>query len=551
MSRRPGGVAAALLFALLLGFVLVPLGALLARALGGGALAALALPETRAALANTLVAAGGAAALALALGAPLSYLLFRTDLPLRRVLLACFTAPSALPPFVLGMGWVFLANPRSGLLNRWLSTSFDIYSLGGMALVLGTSGLPLVLLAGGAALRRMDPALEEAARVSGAGPWRALASTTLPLVAPSLLSGACLVFLLALSAFGVPYLLGISSSPPRIVLTTQIYGQLLLGGGEGLARAMALSLALLTLAAGALILNGALARSGRVRIPAGKGAVARRQPLGRARLPVLALTCACAAVLVLLPLAAVLLTSVQRVPGPHVALGELTGAHWRGVLLAPRTLQAAGTSLALALGTGALVVTLGLAIALVRRRAPLRGRALDALGSWPYAVPGTVLAMALLVSFSRDLRVVVGSRVAFVLAVANTAWLLLIAYSAKHLAFGVRHAVDSLTQLDPSLEEAARLSGASPARALKDVVLPLLRPALASAFLLAFLTTATELTLSVLLVAPGSHTLGTLLFELQSYADPASAAVLACAFVLLVALAGGAAAALRREVPHG
>ncbi len=537
----------ALLAAPLLAFALVPLAVLLLRALDGdgGALGVLAEPQTRVALWHSVAASGGAAAVALLLGAPLSFLLFRTDLPLRRALLALFTAPSALPPFVLGMGWVALASPRTGLLNRALSTSFDIYSLGGMVLVLGTAGLPLVLLAGGAALARLDPALEEAARVSGAGPLRAVLGTTLPLAAPALLSGACLAFLLALSAFGVPYLLGVASTPPTVLLTTQIYGQLLLGSRSGLSGAMALSLLLLVLAGAALALNALLVRRGRVRVSAGKGQAARNQPLGRAKGPLLAATLALAVMLIVLPLIAVLLTSLQRVPGAALALGELTVAHWRSVLGSGRTLEAAGWSVALSLAAGAIVTAYGLAVALWRRRSARLGRALDTLASWPYAVPGTVLAMALIAAFSRDVRFILANRIAFVLALANTFWLLLCAYAAKHLAFGVRQVADAVTQLDPSLEEAARISGASAGRALWDVALPLLRPALASAFLLSFLACATELTLSVLLIPPGSQTLGTLLFELQSYSDPASAAVLACGFVLLVATAGGAAFALR------
>jgi iron(III) transport system permease protein len=121
-----------------------------------------------------------------------------------------------------------------------------------------------------------------------------------------------------------------------------------------------------------------------------------------------------------------------------------------------------------------------------------------------------------------------------VLALSNTLWLLLLAWVAKHLAFGTRNAAEGLARVDPSLAEAARVSGAGPARAFVDAVLPQLEAPLFAAFTLTFLTCATELTLAVLLVPAGRDVLGTLLFELQSYADPASAAVIACAFVLFV-----------------
>ena len=145
-----------------------------------------------------------------------------------------------------------------------------------------------------------------------------------------------------------------------------------------------------------------------------------------------------------------------------------------------------------------------------------------------------MLALALVIAFSRDVRFVLFDRIAFVLALGNTLWMLLVAYTVKHLAFGVRNAADGLAQVDGTLAEAARLSGASPRRAFFDATLPQLRAPLLAAFLVTFLTCVTELTLSVLLIPTGRDVLGTLLFELQSYADPGSAAVIACAFVLLV-----------------
>ncbi len=500
------------------------------------------------ALWGTLVTSLGAAAFAFAAGAPLSILLFRTNLPFRGAFTVLFTLPSAIPPFIWGMGWLLLANPRAGYLNRLLGEgTFDIYGAAGIAFVMGLSGLPLVLLAGAAALRRVDPALEEAARVCGASPVRALLATTVPLAMPSLLSGAVMVFLMTASAFGVPYILGVSASPPTRVLTTRIYELILLGGEDNLARAVVLSAVLLLFTPVALWANWALGRSGRVRLSAGKGVSPRPFPLGRARSMATAAVGATGALLVLLPLGAVVLTSVQRSFGAELAWESLTFVHWSGVLFEPRTLRAAGRSLLLAAGAGVLVCAFGLASAVLRRHFRRFGAGVEALAVWPYAVPGTVLAIALLIAFSRDLRFVLLDRVAFVLALAHTPWLLLIAYAAKYLALGAQNSSEALAQVDPSLAEAARVSGAGPWRAFVDAPLPLLRPALVAAFVLAFLACATEITMSVLLVPAGSEVLGTLLFELQSYADPSAAAVLACAFVALVLVGQALLALVRRR----
>ncbi|MCK8502054.1 ABC transporter permease [Myxococcus fulvus] len=529
----------------LLVFAVGPVVALLARGLGAqtGDAGMSGLGAETGALLNTLAISGGAALLALCLGTPLSLLLFRTDLPLRGAFTVLFTLPSAIPAFIWGMGWLSLASPRAGYLNRLLGAgTLDIHGPVGIAFVEGVSGLPLVLLAGAAALKRVDPALEEAARVCGASPLRALLTTTVPLVMPSLLSGAVMVFLMAASSFGVPYLLGVSATPPTRVLTTRIY-ELVLLGDEGLGRASTLALVLLLLTPLSLFATWALGRSGRVRLSSGKGVSPRPLSLGHARRLATGGVAAACVLLVLLPLGAILLTSLQRGFGARLAWEELTLSHWSGVLFEPRTLRATGLSLLLATGAGALVCGLGLSAALLQRAWRRLGAGVEALAVWPYAVPGTVLALALLVAFSRDWRFILVDRVAFVLALAHTPWLLLVAYAAKYLALGTRNASEALAQLDPSLTEAARVSGAGPLRAFLDVPLPLLRPALTVAFILTFLACATEITMSVLLVPAGSEVLGKLLFDLQSYADPAAAAVLACAFVALV-VAGQAVLAL-------
>lgn len=531
-------------------FAIGPVLYLVARSVG--ALDAVALAELLqqgGPLLNTLWISTVAAALAFALGAPLSFLLTRTDLPGRGALFVLFTLPSAIPPFIWGMGWLSLANPRAGYLNRLFGEgTFDIYGGFGIAFVMGLSGLPLVLLAGASALRRIDPSLEEAARILGASPARAVLATTLPLALPSLVSGAVMVFLMSASAFGVPYILGVSASPPLHVLTTRIYGFVLLGGEENLARAVVLATTLLVLTPMVLWVNQVLGRMGRVRLSAGKGFSPRLLYLGRGRTWLLGAVCAAAGVLVLLPLLAILLTSFQRSFGAAFAPENFTLAHWAGVLTDERTLAAGGRSLVLAVGAALLVCAVGLVAAVLRRALPRAGRIVEPLAVWPYAVPGTVLAIALLVAFSRDLRFVFFEQIAFVLALAHTGWLLLIAYSAKYLALGAQSSAEALAQVDPSLAEAARVSGAGPSRAFFDAVFPLLRPALAGAFLLAFLVCATEITMSVLLIPAGQDVLGTRLFELQSYADPSAAAVLACAFVVIVFFGQAGLAAVQRRM---
>jgi iron(III) transport system permease protein len=481
-------------------------------------------PQARSALSGTLLTSFGASLVAVVLGLPFAWLVTRSNVAGARALKTLITLPSAIPPYLWTMGWIALANPRSGWLTLLIGQNrLDVYGLGGIAFVLGTSALPLVALTTSAVFERIDSSLEDAARLSGASALRTFLTMTLPLITPAALSGAALVFVFASASFGVPYLLGVSANPPTPTLTTRIYSEVLMGE-TGLSRAAVLSVELLVIAVGVLLLNGWLAKAGRVRLPRGKGLNQKLLGLGRWRGLVSTCAWATALTIIVLPLGAIFLTGLQSTWGQW---GALTFKHW-GVVMQMRTLQAIGVSLVLALVAASVVGGFGLLIAMSKRRW------LETLADAPSAIPGTVLALALLVTFSRDIRFVAFERVAFVLALGNTFWLLVLSYVIKHLSLGVRSSSDALSQADPTLGEAARLCGAGRFRAFTDGILPQLRGALSAAMLLTFLTCVSELTMSVLLIPTGSDVLGTLLFELQSYADPASAAVIASALLLVV-----------------
>ncbi len=516
------------LFATLAFFALGPVVALLIGSSGEGWLSVWSDDDALRALRGTLTTSAGASLFAFVIGVPLAVLIERTDLAAAKSARALLTVPAAIPPYIWAMGWVALANPRAGLLNLALGIgTFDIYGAAGIALVLGSAGLPLVVLPTCAALSRVDASLEEAARLSGASVLRTLISVPVPLALPSALSGAALVFLASASSFGVPYLLGVTANPPTPTLTTRLYSEVLMGAA-GLHRASVLSVELLALAVGVLLLNAWLSRRASVRLAAGKGVSRRPLPLGRARVATSIIAMTIIIMLIIMPLGAVFLTSVQPTWGQ---LHGLTFGHWSAVLSNPRTLWAAARSVMLSFCAATLVTLIGLSIASTRRKW------LETIGDGIFAIPGTVFALALIVSFSRDLRFIAFERIALVLAMGNTLWLLLVGYVAKHLAYGIRNSSDGFAQLDGSLVEAARLAGASRPRAFFDAVLPQLRKPLAAAFVLTFLTCMTELTVSVLLIPTGSEVLGTLVFELQSYADPASAAVIACALIIMTMFA--------------
>lgn len=538
---------------LLLAFAVWPLCLVVARAIGlpehfepSRLITAFAAPQALAALLNTVLISTGVTVFAVLLGAPLGFVLSRTALPGARRLKTYLTLPAVVPPYLLGIAWIDLANPRTGLLNA-AGQIVNIYGIGGIIWVLGLCFYPFVLLPVATALERMDASLEESARVAGAPPFTVFRQITLPLSLPAIVSGAVLVFLATAATFGVPYLLGTAGAVRTPVLTTAIVSEITVGGPESLGRAMALGVGLLLLSVVVALLGELATRAERrYAVVSGKGARLRPMQLrpGTQRWLLLVLW-AVVIVAVGLPLLTLLWVSLLKAWGAGLGPANWSFDNYRRVLFQNhQTLPATGDSMVLAVMAASIAVAAGATIAYLRSRRPgLLSSGLEALANAPYSVPGTLLALGLLLAWSRELRFIFFERLTLALDLFSGVGALLVAYSTKYLAFGVRVAKSGLVQIDRSLEEAARTSGASALRTAFDVVVPLLLPSLGAAWLLVFLPVLSEITMSVLLVGPQTPVLGTVLFELQSYADPPSAAVVA---VLLVVLTLGGNAVLRR-----
>jgi iron(III) transport system permease protein len=494
------------------------------------------------ALSGTLLAAGGAALFAGVVGSAFAVAIACTDLPGRETLRAALSLPLVVPPYCYAIAWIALANPQSGLLQGPLGGALDVYGTTGLVLVLGWCEVPLVLLPGITALRSIDASLYEAARLSGATRLRAVRTVLLPLARPALGSGVALAFVSAAASFGVPYLLGTGGGAGRVVLTTAIVRALDVGTPDARARAAALATLLLVSVLPALVAGGWLARSGRALV-VGKAGKPVAIPLGRARRPFGAVAWAVVLAGVALPLGTVALTSVLRVFGEGVGPHNWSLGSWREVLGRPAVAAALGRSALYASLAAAICAALGAVLAAARDRGRSRlARAVAAVAELPYAVPGTVLAVGLLLAYSREIRVVILDRATFVLALSGTGAMLVVAYAVKGLALGIRNAAAGLGGIDPTLVEAARIAGSSPAGATARITLPLLSPALRTAFALVLLPALGEITMSVMLFSPDTETAGVTLFDLQGYADPPAAAVLATILVA-VAVSGLAGAA--------
>ncbi len=491
-------------------------------------------PANVQAIGNTLAVSCATVLFAVTLAIPLAWLVARTDLPAARRFRVLLLVPYVVPPYLGAIAWINLANPTVGWLNRLAGAAvFDIYTTTGIIWVLGLFYYTFVYLTCLSALENMDPSLEDAARVSGAGPLTVLRTITMPLIWPAILAGAFLVFAASASAFGVPALIG---SPARLhLLTTRIYSYASTGGLDGLYTASALSAALLVIALLTWTLAERLGRGGRITSITGKASARSRVALGAWRWPMFAVITSVVILTCLLPVSAIVLTSLMNVVGDF-RWSNFTLDKYRYVLFTrPDTARGFVNSFILAFGAATVAAVAGTALAYVKGHPRMRAsRLLDACVNLPYATPGTILALGLILLWS------------WPLALTDTLWILLIAYVAKHLSFAVRSVATAVQQTDVTLEEAARISGAGFMTTFRTIWLPLLRPAILAGWFLVFMPAFGELTMSILLVGPGTETVGTVLFALQEYADPPSASVVAVLILAFILAAYTAVAALGR-----
>jgi iron(III) transport system permease protein len=433
--------------------------------------------------------------LAALLGVPLAFLLERADFPGRRALAAIAALPVALPPLVGVIAFLFLYG-ESGFVPRGLQALLGLHQPpwrlagpGAILLVHAYSMYVYFYLFARAALARMDGALLEAAASLGAGRRRQLVRVTLPLLKPALAGAALLTFMTALASFSAPYVFGGGFR----VMTTQIVASKL-NGDLAMARVETVALTLV-----ALLALWAMRGSGEASVVSGsvRGvAPARRRIESRSGRAATAVAAYSLAALLLLPHAVLVLLSF--VPAftwtVEVLPPVLSLVNYRSLVAEPEHLRPVVNSLWMATAASAAALALGFAAARLSLLARGRlGRALEALLAFPWAIPGTVFAIALATTWSVH-QPWLGR---FVLI--GTPIILPLAYLVRDLPLTGRAALSGLAQLDPALDEAAASLGARRARRLLRVTLPLVRPALAAGVGLAFITALGDLVTSIVL----------------------------------------------------
>ena len=476
----------------------------------GNFIAVLGNPNVHFALANSLIACAGGTALAVAIGLAFSWIVVRTNTPWKGFIGAASMIPLFVPPLVAGVAWSILGSPKSGLVNtmlKWAGVDWriDLYSMAGLIVVFGMYYAPYVYMFTASALRNMDPSLEEAAEISGVGPVRTLFTITFPLIAPAIISGGLLSFIVMLGIYGIPAVLGSPANIP--VLTTYIFK--LTNWSPPLYSTAAAVAIILMVVTGALVALQQRVLSGKsFTTVAGKAFRPRSLDLGPWRWLTLALALIYLLVVVVLPLLALVVAAFRRFLFiPNAAslfdMRHYSLVHFESIFDNPLTMRSIWNTMEVGFITAVLGGVLAFAIGYTVHRGSAPGRrGLDLIATLPVAIPGLVIGVAYLWAW-----------IGLPGGLYGTIWILALAFVARFIPDTMKALSTSFLQIHRELEEAAWVCGKGLIGTIRTIVLPLARPGIVAATTLLFILAIRELGSSLFLYTSDTTVMAVLLLD--------------------------------------
>jgi iron(III) transport system permease protein len=445
---------------------------------------------------NTVMVAVAATVVAIVVGFVMGWILSRTNVPGRHVFEQLMALPYYVTPLMGALAWSLLGSPSGGFLNQaWRAAGgsghlIDVNSPWGIAWVMALFEGSVAFVMIGAVMKSMDPALEEASQVLGAGRIRTMLKVTLPLVIPGVLGATVFCFAEMLGSFSAALVLGL---PNRFYVVTTAMYQLVSQYPPRFPTAAAMGVSLFAVMFVMIWLYRRIVRRGHYATITGKAFRPRVMRVGRLRWTLFALCLLYLGIAVVLPVLTLFSASIQRLAVALVpARASLTLANYATAL----SLDAVRSALWNSLMLGAATATLGVGVMafmawlIYRSRLPGAG-AIEYVLMFPQAVPRLVFAFGMLWAW-----------LIFPLPIYGTLWLLLIAYLTVFLPLGLRTIAGVILQVDRTLEESAQMCGAGWGYRMRTVTVPLLRPGLVAAWLLLFIASVRELGASILLMGP-------------------------------------------------
>ena len=486
------------------------------------------------ALRNTSIAALSTMVVGTLLAFPLAWLIGRTNLYGKKFFRSLFVLTYMVPPYVGAMAWLRLLNPNVGTINQWIRAllhlsdapgPMNVYSLPGLIWVLSTFYYPYAFITISRAMEKMDPSLEEASRISGASPLKTVFTVTLPLMMPSLISGALLVFVSAASCYGIPSIIG---SPGRVhTVTTRIVEYVSLGQ-QGLNDATGMAVFLMVVAILILFLSDVVLAKKQYITVSGKSVSPAIVDLRRWRIPLTILVSLFAVIVILIPFATIFSTSFKIDVGKSMlSSGNFTLTNWKTVFGRIETMNCLKNSLIY----GAVAATVGIVIACTMsyllQRTKIRGRKIpDFLITLGSGTPSVVIALGLIMTMKGN----------FGINIYNTAYIMIIAYLIKYLMMGMRTVVSAMSQIHVSLEECSQIAGASWLRTMFRITGRLIFPSIAAGWFLIFIPSFYELSMTTLLYSSTTKTIGFQLYEYWTFTSQPMACAMAFGILVIVVI---------------
>lgn len=461
------------------------------------------------ALLNSLILGLGAGVLCLLFGVPMAWALSRTDMPFKGLIWIAILGTFIIPPYLGAVGWILLAGPNAGWLNKAAMAlfgldkgPFNIYSMPGLILVVACYSFPYVFVLVKSALDLVSSEMEDAANILGAGNMKTTFLITLPLVLPAIIGSFILVFLEAIALFGSPALLAL---PGRFhVVTTQLWQFFEFPPKVGLAAAYAMPLLVITILL-FWVQRRITHRKGYVSLT-GKGGERREIGLGPWKWAVLGWCLLVTTMSFFMPLVVICQAAFAKAWGRGFSLDNLTFDNIYRIVFENALTRTATWHTFLYAGTASLIaLVLAMCIAYITNRNLVHkhvGSTLAFLTMAPFVVPGIVLAIGFYAAYTQPPLLLYG-----------TAWILILAFTTRFLPIAYVNSNAAIKSINPELEEAVRTLGGSRLTAIRYVVMPVLKRSMAGAFILVFIPATRELSTAIFLYSINTQVLSVLLFD--------------------------------------
>ncbi|PAD92428.1 ABC transporter permease [Shouchella clausii] len=432
--------------------------------------------------------------LAVLIGLPLAYMLRRVKIFGSGIVQILIIVSYISPPFIGAYAWIQLLG-RSGVITKWINDTFQlqfdgIYGFAGIVLVLTLQSFPLIFIYISGALKNLDNSLIEAAESLGYSGVQRVLKIVVPLIAPTILASSLLVFMRVIADFGTPMLIGEGYRTIPVLIYTQFMSEV--GGDAGFAAALASIFIIVTIAL--FLVQRVIARQYSYSMSALRPMETKKSTGMKNLLSHVAVYGV--TLLAILPQLVVVYTSFLETIGGQVYTGKFSLQNYENILF-NRDLSMILNTYQLGLIAIVVIVILGILIAYltVRKRNKVTSL-LDTVSMLPFVIPGSVLAMALIFAFGEA-----------PLYLTGTSLIMVLAFVIRRMPYTVRSSTAIVSQISPSMEEAAISLGASERRTFFRVVVPMMMPGVLAGAIMSWMTILGELSASIILYSTNTQTL--------------------------------------------